>query len=62
MALDACKIERDRLMEKVDALEAINIVEVNKARELEEKVLKLKMFIIISFALFVGFVASFLMK
>ncbi|XP_009766903.1 uncharacterized protein [Nicotiana sylvestris] len=61
-ALDACKIERERLMQKVDALEAINIVEANKARELEEKVLKLKMFIIISCALFVGFVTAFLMK
>nr|XP_009765125.1 PREDICTED: uncharacterized protein LOC104216704 [Nicotiana sylvestris]XP_016432608.1 PREDICTED: uncharacterized protein LOC107759239 [Nicotiana tabacum] len=62
MALDTCKIERDKKMKKVDALEAINIVEANKARESEEKVLKLKMFIIISCALFVGFVAAFLMK
>ncbi|XP_019240892.1 PREDICTED: uncharacterized protein At4g04775-like [Nicotiana attenuata] len=37
MALDACKTERDRLMEKVDALEAINIVEANKSRELEKE-------------------------
>nr|XP_009594066.1 uncharacterized protein LOC104090628 [Nicotiana tomentosiformis]XP_016497411.1 PREDICTED: uncharacterized protein LOC107816227 isoform X1 [Nicotiana tabacum] len=62
MALDARNIERDTLMEKVNALVAINIVEANKARELEEKVLKLKMFIIISYTLFVGFVAAFLMK
>nr|XP_016446297.1 PREDICTED: uncharacterized protein LOC107771450 [Nicotiana tabacum] len=60
--LDACKFERDKLMEKVDVLEAMNDVEVNKAREMEVKVMHMKMFIMVAFALLVGFVVALLMK
>ncbi|KAK4342706.1 hypothetical protein RND71_038522 [Anisodus tanguticus] len=43
MTLDQVKIERDGLKEKVEALEAMKFFEVNKAMNLEEKVLKMKM-------------------
>nr|XP_016487057.1 PREDICTED: uncharacterized protein At4g04775-like [Nicotiana tabacum] len=62
MLLDACKLERDKLMVKVDVLEAINDVEVNKAREMEVKVMQMKIFIMVAFALLVEFVVALLMK
>ncbi|XP_070004141.1 uncharacterized protein At4g04775-like [Nicotiana sylvestris] len=60
--LETCKVERDKLLEKVDVLEAVKNIEVNKAREMEEKLLKMKMFVLILFTLFVGFVAAIMMK
>ncbi|OIT01462.1 hypothetical protein A4A49_59914, partial [Nicotiana attenuata] len=54
--LDAIILERDRLKERVDILKALQNSEVNKARKLEEKVLNMKIFIMISWAIFVGFV------
>ncbi|XP_070031745.1 uncharacterized protein At4g04775-like [Nicotiana tomentosiformis] len=62
MLLDACKLERDKLMEKVNILKAINDIEVNKVREMEVKVMHMKMFIMVAFALLVGFVVALLMK
>nr|XP_016516022.1 PREDICTED: uncharacterized protein At4g04775-like [Nicotiana tabacum] len=62
MLLDACKLEREKLMEKVDVLEAINNVEVNKGREIEVKVMHMKMFIMVLFALLTGFVVALMMK
>ncbi|XP_059274558.1 uncharacterized protein LOC132029261 [Lycium ferocissimum] len=55
MTLDQVKIERDGLKEKVEAWEAMKNFEANKAMKLEEKVLKLKMGIIMLCALIVGF-------
>ncbi|XP_016441647.1 UDP-glycosyltransferase 74G1-like isoform X2 [Nicotiana tabacum] len=60
--LDTCKLERGKLLGKVDVLEAVKNIEVDKAREKEEKLLKMKMFVLISFALFVGFLAAMMMK
>nr|XP_009622399.1 uncharacterized protein At4g04775-like [Nicotiana tomentosiformis] len=60
--LDTCKVERHKLLEKVDVLEVVKNIKVNKAREMEEKLLKMKMFVLISFALFVGFLAAMMMK
>ncbi|XP_070029938.1 uncharacterized protein At4g04775-like [Nicotiana sylvestris] len=60
--LETYKVERDKLLEKVDVLEAVKNIEVNKAREIKEKLLKMKMFVLISFALFAGFVAAMMMK
>ncbi|OIT18761.1 hypothetical protein A4A49_62227, partial [Nicotiana attenuata] len=45
--LDVVKIERDKLKKKMKTMETINNSRVNKARELEEKFMKLKMFIMI---------------
>ncbi|OIT39546.1 hypothetical protein A4A49_61917, partial [Nicotiana attenuata] len=52
-SLEVVKIERDKLKEKVKTMEAINNSQVNKARELEEKFMKLKMFIMSFCAMFV---------
>nr|XP_016451967.1 PREDICTED: uncharacterized protein At4g04775-like [Nicotiana tabacum] len=62
MLSNTCKLERDKLMENVDVLKAINDVEVNKARDMEVKVMQMKMFIMISFALFVEFDVALSMK
>lgn len=60
--LDTCKLERDKLLGKINVLEAIKDIKVKKVREMEEKVLKMKMFILISFVLFVGLVEAMMMK
>ncbi|KAK4359491.1 hypothetical protein RND71_021720 [Anisodus tanguticus] len=49
MTLDKVNIERDGLKEKVKALEAMKFFEVNKAMNLKEKVLKMKMCITMLF-------------
>ncbi|KAJ8569645.1 hypothetical protein K7X08_006222 [Anisodus acutangulus] len=49
------KSEKDKLKEEIGALKGINQAEMNK-------VLKMHMFMMISWALFVGFVASSIMK
>ncbi|CAN4078601.1 unnamed protein product [Withania somnifera] len=55
-SLNAAKIERDNFKKKLEILETINYSEVKKSRNLEEKLLKMKML----FAVFVGyFVANF---
>ncbi|MCD7448029.1 hypothetical protein HAX54_037342 [Datura stramonium] len=61
-ALDAIKIKRDNLKEKVNVMKTLTNFEVNKSRKLEDKVMKIKMFIMISCALFVGFIVSRLMN
>ncbi|OIT03536.1 hypothetical protein A4A49_57460, partial [Nicotiana attenuata] len=50
--LDAIILERDRLKERVDSLKALKNSEANKARKLEEKVLNMKIVIMISWAIF----------
>ncbi|OIT00564.1 annexin d5 [Nicotiana attenuata] len=60
--MDAIILERDRLKERVDGLKALKNSEANKARKLEEKVLNMKIVIMISWAIFIGFVAAILMK
>nr|XP_016456764.1 PREDICTED: uncharacterized protein LOC107780704 [Nicotiana tabacum] len=60
--LDVIILERDRLKERVDVLKALKNSEVNKARKLEEKVLNMKIFIMISWAIFIGVVAAMLMN
>ncbi|PHU22462.1 hypothetical protein BC332_07569 [Capsicum chinense] len=57
-SLNAVKIERDNLKEKLEILEKRNYSEVNKSRNLEEKLLKMRMFYIVSFIVFVAFMVS----
>ncbi|KAH0706620.1 hypothetical protein KY289_011696 [Solanum tuberosum] len=57
-SLNAVKIERDNLKKKLKNLESLNYFEVNKSRNLEAKVLKLKMSCILSFTMFVVFVVA----
>ncbi|KAG5573166.1 hypothetical protein H5410_062932 [Solanum commersonii] len=57
-SLNAIKIERDNLKEKLENLESLNYFEVNKSRNLEAKVLKLKILCILSFNVFVVFVVA----
>ncbi|XP_019228856.1 PREDICTED: uncharacterized protein LOC109209948 [Nicotiana attenuata] len=56
--LDDGKTERVKLKEKVVALKAGNNLLVTKKLELEDRILKMKFFIMISCALFVGFIAT----
>ncbi|XP_060183083.1 uncharacterized protein LOC132613021 [Lycium barbarum] len=62
MTLDQVKIKRDGLKDKVEAWEAMKNIEVNKAMKLEEKVLKIKMCIIMLCALIVGFAFAVMTK
>ncbi|XP_059290519.1 uncharacterized protein LOC132044054 [Lycium ferocissimum] len=62
MTLDQVKIERDGLKDKVEAWEAMKNFEVNKAMKLEEKVLKMKMCIIMLCVLIVGFAFAVMTK
>ncbi|KAH0781541.1 hypothetical protein KY290_001139 [Solanum tuberosum] len=57
-SLNAVKIERDNLKKKLENLESLNYFEVNKSRNLEAKVSKLKMLCILSFTVFVVFVVA----
>ncbi|KAM3358745.1 hypothetical protein P3S68_021678 [Capsicum galapagoense] len=57
-SLNAVKIERDELKQKLEHLEAVNYPEVNKTRNLGEKLLKMKMLLIVSFVVFVGFMIA----
>ncbi|KAH0632990.1 hypothetical protein KY284_035776 [Solanum tuberosum] len=57
-SLNAEKIERDNLKKKMENLESLNYFEVNKSRNLEAKVSKLKMLCILSFTVFVVFVVA----
>ncbi|KAM3203035.1 hypothetical protein P3L10_030661 [Capsicum annuum] len=57
-SLNGVKIERDDLKQKLKRLEALNYSEVNKFRNLEEKLLKMKMLLIISFVVFVGLLVA----
>lgn len=57
-SLNGVKIERDDLKQKLKRLEALNYSEVNKSRNLEEKLLKMKMLLIISFVVFVGLLVA----
>ncbi|WMV19822.1 hypothetical protein MTR67_013207 [Solanum verrucosum] len=57
-SLNAMKIERDNLKKKLENLQSLNYFEVNKSRNLEAKVLKLKMLCILSFTVFVVFVVA----
>ncbi|KAG5616168.1 hypothetical protein H5410_015992 [Solanum commersonii] len=52
-SLNAVKIERDNLNKKLENLQSLNYFEVNKSRNLEAKVSKLKMLCILSFTVFV---------
>lgn len=54
--------ERDKLKKKVEEMELVNHVEVGKISNLEEKIKKLRIIILISWALFVGFLVVGLMK
>nr|XP_009769523.1 PREDICTED: uncharacterized protein At4g04775-like [Nicotiana sylvestris]XP_016465194.1 PREDICTED: uncharacterized protein At4g04775-like [Nicotiana tabacum] len=56
--LDDGKTEKDKLKEKVVAMKARNNLLVTKQLELEDRILKMKIFIMISCALFVGFIAA----
>ncbi|KAK4726917.1 hypothetical protein R3W88_031834 [Solanum pinnatisectum] len=57
-SLNAVKIERDNLKKKLENLESLNYFEVNKSRNLEAKVSKLKMLCMLSFTVFVIFVVA----
>ncbi|KAK4731858.1 hypothetical protein R3W88_024846 [Solanum pinnatisectum] len=57
-SLNAVKIERDKFLKKMENLESLNYFEVNKSRNLEAKVSKLKMLCILSFTVFVVFVVA----
>lgn len=59
---DAINVERDDLRKKAEEMELVNHVEVGKVSSLEEKVKKLRIIILISWALFVGFLVVGLMK
>lgn len=56
--LDDGKTEKDKLKEKVVAMKARNNLLVTKQLELEDRILKMKIFITIPCALFVGFIAA----
>ncbi|XP_019260541.1 PREDICTED: uncharacterized protein At1g43920, Chloroplastic-like [Nicotiana attenuata] len=58
----AIKNDRDKLKEELIAMKAPHKAEVAKVMKLEEKVLKNRMMLMISWALFVGFVAASMMK
>lgn len=62
LSLDTIKIERDNLNERVAALEAINMLDMNKVVTFEDKLTEMRIFLLISWALFVGFVAALMMK
>lgn len=59
--LNTIKIERDNLKEKVNSMESSTNFEVNKSRILEDKLMKMKMLLMILCTLFMEFVASQLM-
>ncbi|XP_016456300.1 uncharacterized protein LOC107780282 [Nicotiana tabacum] len=59
---EAIKNDRDKLKEELIAMEALYKAEAIKIMKLEEKVLKTRMILKISWALFVGFVATSMMK
>lgn len=59
---DNLKIEGGRLSEIVSILEATNELEVIKARTFEEKYFKIKYNLILSWAIFVGFVVVLMTK
>ncbi|XP_059291355.1 uncharacterized protein LOC132044836 isoform X1 [Lycium ferocissimum] len=48
-SLNAVKLERDNLKKKVHNLEAINNSQVNKSRELEEKMFMISLAILVGF-------------
>ncbi|KAK4361431.1 hypothetical protein RND71_020383 [Anisodus tanguticus] len=58
--LNAVKVERDNLKKKVNVLKAINNAQVNKSRELEEKMLKLNMLFMVQLAVLVEFFVAIL--
>lgn len=60
--LQVLKVERGGLKERLEILEATKNFEVNKTIELEDKVLKMKMIIIILYVLIVEFTSLFMMK
>ncbi|XP_019240298.1 PREDICTED: uncharacterized protein At1g43920, Chloroplastic-like [Nicotiana attenuata] len=59
---EAIKNDKDKLKEELIALKALHKAEAAKVTKLEEKVLKTRMMLMISWALFVGFVAASMMK
>nr|XP_016466207.1 PREDICTED: uncharacterized protein LOC107788972 [Nicotiana tabacum] len=59
---EAIKIDRDKLKEELIAMEALHQAEAIKVIKLEEKVLKTRMMLMVSWALFVGFVAASMIK
>nr|XP_016455024.1 PREDICTED: uncharacterized protein LOC107779171 [Nicotiana tabacum] len=59
---EAIKIDRDKLKEELTAMEALHQAEAAKVIKLEKKVLKTRMMLMISWALFVGFVAASMIK
>nr|XP_009627811.1 uncharacterized protein At1g43920, Chloroplastic-like [Nicotiana tomentosiformis]XP_016443642.1 PREDICTED: uncharacterized protein At1g43920, Chloroplastic-like [Nicotiana tabacum] len=61
-SLEAIKNDRDKLKEELIAMEALHQAEAVKLMKLKEKVLKARMMLMISWALFIGFVAALMIK
>ncbi|XP_019233287.1 PREDICTED: uncharacterized protein At1g43920, Chloroplastic-like [Nicotiana attenuata] len=59
---EAIKNDRDKLKEELIAMEALHKAKAAKVIKLEEKILETRMMLMISWALFVGFVAASMMK
>lgn len=62
LSLEAVKIERNKLKEELIAMKALHQAEASKVRKFENKVLNMRMLLMISWALFVGFIAASILK